>query len=129
MISTFTMEAGLVIAALMAVVGVVQWKRQSGRQQQEKYILDYAGQVSELESQKRDEERQQRQEEEKKQKDRLFGMDFMITHGSAFGGCAAICPDGRIRRDKVALDNILMYGKHPSGKEFTYYIEDQGLEI
>ena len=46
-----------------------------------------------------------------------------------FGGCAAICPDGRIRRDKVALDNILMYGKHPSGKEFTYYIEDQGLEI
>ena len=86
MISTFTMEAGLVIAALMAVVGVVQWKRQSGRQQQEKYILDYAGQVSELESQKREEERQQRQEEEKKQKDRLFGMDFMITHGSAFGG-------------------------------------------
>ena len=55
MISTFTMEAGLVIAALMAVVGVVQWKRQSGRQQQEKYILDYAGQVSELESQKREE--------------------------------------------------------------------------
>ena len=95
----------------------------------DRYILDYAGQVSELESQKREEERQQRQEEEKKQKDRLFGMDFMITHGSAFGGCAAICPDGRIRRDKVALDNILMYGKHPSGKEFTYYIEDQGLEI
>lgn len=59
----------------------------------------------------------------------------LIWHGlydyacSAFGGCAAICPDGRIRRDKVALDNILMYGKHPSGKEFTYYIEDQGLEI
>ena len=65
MISTFTMEAGLVIAALMAVVGVVQWKRQSGRQQQEKYILDYAGQVSELESQKREEERQQRQEAER----------------------------------------------------------------
>ena len=78
--------------------------------------MDYAGQVSELESQKREEERQQRQEEEKKQKDRLFGMDFMITHGSAFGGCAAICPDGRIRRDKVALDNILMYGKHPDRK-------------
>lgn len=58
MISTFTMEAGLVIAALMAVVGVVQWKRQSGQRQQEKYILDYAGQVSELESQKREEERQ-----------------------------------------------------------------------
>ena len=51
LIATFTMEAGLVIAAVLAVAGVVQWKRQSGRQQKEKYILDYAGQVSELESQ------------------------------------------------------------------------------
>ena len=63
------------------------------------------------------------------ERDRVFGMDFLITHGSAFGGCAAVCADGTIRKDKVALDNILMYGKHPSGKEFTYYIEDQGLEI
>lgn len=129
MISTFTMEAGLIIAAILAVVGVVQWKRQSGRQQEEKYILDYAGQVSEMESQRQEEERQQRKVEEQKQKDRTFGMDFMITHGSAFGGCAAVHSDGTIRKDKVVLDNILMYGKHPSGKEFTYYIEDQGLEI
>lgn len=129
MISTFTMEAGLVIAAVLAAIGVVQWKRQSGRQQEEKYILDYAGQVSEMESQRREEERQQREAEEQKQKDRSFGMDFMITHGSAFGGCAAVLADGTIRKDKVALDKIMMYGKHPSGKEFTYYIEDQGLEI
>lgn len=129
MISTFTMEAGLVIAAVLAVVGVVSWKRQSGRQQKEKYILDYAGQISEMESQRREEERQLRHEEEKKQKERVFGMDFMITHGSAFGGCAAVCADGTIRKDRVSLDKILMYGKHPSGKEFTYYIEDQGLEI
>ena len=129
MISTFTMEAGLVIAAVLAAIGVVQWKRQSGRQQKEKYILDYAGQVSEMESQRREEERQQRAAEEQKQKERSFGMDFMITHGSAFGGCAATQADGSIRKDKVSLDKIMMYGKHPSGKEFTYYIEDQGLEI
>lgn len=129
MISTFTMEAGLVIAAVLAVVGVVQWKRQNGRQQKEKYILDYAGQVSEMENQRREEEQHKRQEEEQKQRDRIFGMDFMITHGSAFGGCAAVLSDGTIRKDKVALEKILMYGKHPSGKEFTYYIEDQGLEI
>lgn len=129
LIYTITMEAGLVIAAVLAAVGVVQWKRQSSRQQKEKYILDYAGQVSELESQKREEEQKERQKEEEKQQDRVFGMDFIITHGSAFGGCAAVCPDGRFRRGKVALDNVMMYGKHPSGKEFTYYIEDQGLEI
>ena len=103
LIATFTMEAGLVIAAVLAVAGVVQWKRQSGRQQKEKYILDYAGQVSELESQRREEERQLKQEEEKKQRDRVFGMDFLITHGSAFGGCAAVCADGTIRKDKLHL--------------------------
>jgi hypothetical protein len=56
-------------------------------------------------------------------------MDFMITHGSAFGGCAAVCQDGRYRRGTVLLDQIMMYGRQPSGREFTYYIEDQGLEI
>ena len=99
MIATFTMEAGLVIAAVLAVAGVVQWKRQSGRQQ---WVISLGI---------------------------IIGRLRMITHGSAFGGCAAVCADGTIRKDKVALDNILMYGKHPSGKEFTYYIEDQGLEI
>ena len=80
MIATFTMEAGLVIAAVLAVAGVVQWKRQSGRQQKEKYILDYAGQVSELESQRREEERQLKQEEEKKQKDRHGGKKQKFSH-------------------------------------------------
>ena len=57
-------------------------------------------------------------------------MDFSdYTWFCFLEGCAAVCADGTIRKDKVALDNILMYGKHPSGKEFTYYIEDQGLEI
>lgn len=123
------MEAGLVVAAVMAVFGVAQLKRQSKHQQKEKYILDYAGKVAEIEAQKKAEEKQLEEEEEQRQRERVFGMDVMITHGSAFGGAAATCPDGRFRRGKIALDNILMYGRHPSGKEFTYYIEDQGLEI
>ena len=103
MIATFTMEAGLVIAAVLAVAGVVQWKRQSGRQQKEKYILDYAGQVSELESQRREEERQLKQEEEKKQRDRVFGMDFLITHGSALEDVRLFVQMERFEKIKLHL--------------------------
>ena len=76
MIATFTMEAGLVIAAVLAVAGVVQWKRQSGRQQKEKYILDYAGQVSELESQRREEERQLKQKKKRSREIVYLGWIF-----------------------------------------------------
>lgn len=44
--------------------------------QKEKYILDYAGQVSELESQRREEERQLKQEEEKKREIVYLGWIF-----------------------------------------------------
>ena len=76
LIATFTMEAGLVIAAVLAVAGVVQWKRQSGRQQKEKYILDYAGQVSELESQRREEERQLKQKKKRSREIVYLGWIF-----------------------------------------------------
>ncbi len=129
MIFTFTMKAGLLIAAVMAAAGAVQWKRNRSRRQKQKYILDYADQVFEMEFQKRQEEQQQKEQEEIRQQERVFAMDVMLTHGSAFGGCAAICSDGRLRKGKISLDQIMMYGKHPSGKEFTYYIEEQGLDI
>lgn len=124
-----TMKIGLIIAGILIVVGAIQWKIQNRRSEKQKYILEYAEKVTDLECRKKEEQKQLEYEEEQKQKSRMFGLDFMITHGSAFGGCAATCADGRRRKDVVALDHILMYGKHPSGKEFTYYIEEQGLEI
>lgn len=124
-----TLTIGLFLAALLAAGGAVQWKWQNRLHQKEKYILDYAGKVSEMEEQEREEERLRLEEEARKQRERVFGMDFLITHGSAFGGCAATCADGRLRRGTVPLDNILLYGRQPSGREFTYYIEEQGLEI
>lgn len=124
-----TMQIGIVLAVILAVLGVIQWKTQSGKREKQKYILEYAEKVTDLETRQKEEKEQQEQEEEKKQKYRVFYLDFLITHGSAFGGCSATCADGRRRRGAVSLDHVLMYGKHPSGKEFTYYIEEQGLEI
>lgn len=124
-----TMQIGVVFVTILLIVGIVQWKIQSSKREKENYILDYAEKVSDLENRKKEEKKQQEEKEEKKQKFRVFYLDFMITHGSAFGGCSGTCADGRRRRGVVPLDHVLMYGKHPSGKEFTYYIEEQGLEI
>lgn len=123
------MQISIVLAVILMAAGLIQWKVQNSKREKQKYILEYAEQVTDLENRKREEKRQREYEEEKKQKFRTFGLDFMITHGSAFGGCCATCADGRRRRGVVALDHVLLYGKHPSGKEFTYYIEEQGLEI
>jgi hypothetical protein len=123
------MEIGLLIAGFLAVAGIVQWSIQDKKRKNQQYTLDYALKSAEIESRQREEELRLEREEAEKQKNRLFGMDFMITHGSAFGGCAAVCQDGRHRKGTVPLDQIMMYGKQPSGREFTYYIEDQGLEI
>lgn len=124
-----TMQIGIVLVVLLAAAGVVQWKMQSSRREKQRYILEYAEKVTDLETRQKEEKKRQEQEEEKKQKYRVFYLDFLITHGSAFGGCCATCADGRRRRGTVPLDHVLMYGKHPSGREFTYYIEEQGLEI
>ena len=124
-----TMQIGVVLAILLAAVGVVQWKVQNSRREKQKYILEYAEKVSDMEIRRKEERKQQEIAEEQKQKFRVFHLDFRITHGAAFGGCSATCADGRRRRGAVSLDHIMMYGRHPSGKEFTYYIEEQGLEI
>ena len=124
-----TMQIGLVLVIFLAAAGVVQWKIQNSRREKQKYILEYARKVSDMEIRRKEEKKQQEVAEQQKQKFRVFHLDFLITHGSAFGGCSATCADGRRRRGSVPLDHIMMYGRHPSGKEFTYYIEEQGLEI
>lgn len=124
-----TMKLGLIAAGLLFIAGLIQWKMQSRRRQNEQYTLEYAVQVAEEERLQREERQRAELAEEKRQRGRVFQLDFLITHGSAFGGCAAVCPDGRLRKGVVPLDQVMMYGRQPSGREFTYYIEDQGIEV
>ena len=124
-----TMKIGLIIAAILAIAGTGQWFVQNKKRKNQKYTLEYALKTAEIESRQKEEQQRLEKEEAEKQKTRCFWLDFLITHGSAFGGCAAVCQDGRRRKGSVSLDQIMMYGKQPSGREFTYYIEDQGLEI
>ena len=44
-----TMQIGIVLVVFLAAAGVIQWKVQSGRQEKQKYILEYAEKVTDLE--------------------------------------------------------------------------------
>ncbi len=120
---------GLVAAAVLTVVSVYFYHGNIIRLEQKTSSLDYLIWIADMEQKELEGLRKEKEKEEKLQQNRIFQLDFKITHGSAFGGCSALCADGRHRKGVVPLDHVIMFGKNPAGKDFTYYIEDQGLEI
>lgn len=122
-------KISLVIAGILLFGGCFQYIIQSDTRKKKQYILDCV--VSHMEQEKIRSERQLalEKEEEELQKSKVFYLNVKITHGSAFGGFCATKNDGRRKRGYVPLDQILLYGRYATGKEFTYYIEEQGIEI
>lgn len=120
---------GLVVAAVLAIGSVYFYNINIVQLEQKTSSLDYLIWIADMEQKELEGLRKEKEREEKLQQNRIFQMDFKITHGSAFGGCSALCADGRHRRGVIPLDHVMMFGKNPAGKDFTYYIEDQGLEI
>lgn len=124
-----TIKAGIIISGILALAGIVQWTASKIRLTREGYLLDCISEAGEQERERLAAEKRQREREEEEQAGRVFGLDFLITHGTAFGGFSATGPDGKARKGSVALDQIMMYGRQSSGRDYTYYIEDQGLVI
>lgn len=124
-----TMQIGLIISGILVFAGAAQWIIQTRNLTRRGYLLDCVNEAGERERERIAIEEKQRREEEERQSKRSFDLDLLITHGAAFGGFSATCPDGRPRKGVVPLEQIMMYGRQPSGKDYTYYIEDQGLLI
>lgn len=119
----------LLLIAALTLTGYSLWAYQSTKQREKEVLLSYAHQVLTQEMDMKEKEEQYRREEEEKQKKRSFPLDFMITHGDAFGGCSRICDNGQNRKGSVPLEEILLYARHPSGKEYTYSLENEGIRI
>jgi len=126
---TFAIHIGVCIAALFTGAAYIQWAGDHKVMKTRSGLLEYATEAAEEENRKLLERERLRKEEEERQKNRVFKLDFLITHGAAFGGCSAVCQDGTFRRGSVLLEKIMMYGRQPSGREYTYYIEEEGIRI
>ena len=122
-----TIKISLIISAVLALTGAVQWTAEKISKTRKGNLLEVVTEAGEFERERIAAEERLRIQEEKEQARRTFGLDVMITHGAAFGGLSATCQDGRARKGQVPLDQIMMYGRQSNGKDYTYYIEDQGI--
>lgn len=122
-------KVSVILCGLFLAASLFQWAADRGIRLRRQYILTSAVRITEQERLKAQRQRMLEQREEELQRQRVFHLDVKITHGSAFGGFSAVNNDGRKKKGIIPLDHILLFGRHPSGKEFTYYIEDQNIEI
>ena len=118
-----------VSASFFAVAGYVRWFSRARSQDILTVVLRIAREESERLLRIRQEEEARKKREEEIRKNLVFHLDFLITHGSAFGGCSALQNDGRFRRGSVPLEEILMHGRHATGREYTFYIEESDIRI
>ena len=116
-------------ATFFTASGYIQWISRGGSRKLEGILLRLAREESDRQARIRMEEEKRRQSEEEIRRNQVFHLGFIITHGTAFGGCSAILRDGRYRRGSVPLEEILMHGRHPSGREYTFYIEESDIRI
>ena len=122
-------EIGLVMCAIFLSGGILQLSHDQRVRKSQSDVLAIALHEMQLEMIRAEKEQAIQQKEAREQEARTFYMDVKIMHGSAFGGFCATRNDGRKKHGSVLLDHILLHGRHPSGKEYTYYIEDQNIEI
>ncbi len=119
----------IVTAAFFTAAGYVRWVSLNKRWNRDGVLLEAACKETSRQVRIQKEEEARRQREEEIRRNLMFHLDFLITHGAAFGGCCAICQDGRLRKGSVPLEEILMHGRHGSGKEYTFYIEEADIRI
>ncbi len=120
-------QVSLAAASLLTLYGYIYYVISQSRGMRSSHLYGQALQLAGEERRERERVHRQKMEEERIQSRRVFRMDLLITHGAAFGGCSAVLNDGRFRKGSLPLDRILMFGRHPSGKDFTYFIEDQDI--
>ncbi len=122
-------QISIVLCGTALFWSLTQWVGQRGNIERDQYVLDCAIYQMEQDMIEQEERLALEAKEQKEQSEKVFLLNVKITHGSAFGGFCGTKNDGGRKKGVIPLDRILLYGKHPTGKEFTYYIEDQKIEI
>ena len=122
-------KLSLMLSAMCIAYAVVQYGALSHRLEDWEFIMTVLAQDATDSIERRRSEEEKKAKEKERQSQSPFGLDLVIYHGDAIGGCAATLSDGCPRRGLVALDQIKMHGRHPSGGSFTYYIEEEGITI
>lgn len=117
----------LIILVIAGIGGVAAYYFRSFKKQE--YLMDY--QVDRM----KDEIDQRNKREEldiqirEEQKNKKFYMDVILTHGNAIGGRSCFDNEGRRRGGILSIGDIVMIGRNPRGEDYSYRIDEAGLEL
>lgn len=116
-----------IVLVIVGIGGVAAYYFRSFKKQE--YLMDY--QVDRM----KDEIDQRNKREEldiqirEEQKNKKFYVDVILTHGNAIGGRSCFDNEGRRRGGILSIGDIIMIGRNPRGEDYSYRIDEAGLEL
>lgn len=112
----------IVAAAGFAVYYYADFKRKE-------YMQDYHVSIIEAEEKEKQSKAELDAHIRAEQINKTFYMDIILTHGNALGVKAASDNEGRRRKGILPIGEITMIGKNSLGEDYSYHIDEEGLEF
>lgn len=119
---------GILILLVIAGVGGVAFYYFQNFKKQE-YLMDYQVDMMKDEIDQRNKREELDAQIREEQKNKKFYQDIVVTHGNAIGGKSCFDNEGRRRSGILSIGDIMMMGRNVRGEDYTYRIDEAGLEL
>lgn len=119
---------GILILLVVAGVGGVAFYYFQNFKKQE-YLMDYQVDMMKDEIDQRNKREELDAQIREEQKNKKFYQDIVVTHGNAIGGKSCFDNEGRRRSGILSVGDIVMVGRNARGEDYTYRIDEAGLEL
>lgn len=119
------MNLALIVIAGLTGIGYIQWigwKKYEG-------FIDYSIRYTKLERQEQEKWLQEERQRAKEQEEKKFSLDIILKHGNSIGAYAAMNEDGTKKKGIVSMNQIKLYGQSQVGIDYSYFINEPGVEI
>lgn len=123
-------KTGMEVFILLIIggVGAVAFYYFQNFKKQE-YLMDYQVDMMKDEIDQRNKREELDNQIREEQKNKKFYQDIIITHGNAIGGRSCFDNEGKRRGGILSIGDIVMIGRNVRGEDYTYRIEEAGMEL
>lgn len=119
------MNIALIVIASLVGVGYVQWigwKKYEG-------FIDYSMQYLKLEKEEQEKWIQEEKQKAREQEEKFLSLDIILKHGNSIGAYSHMNEDGSKKKGIFSLNQIKLYGQSQVGRDYSYFIDEPGVEI
>lgn len=119
---------GILILLIIAGTGAVAAYYFRNYKKQE-YLMDYQVNMMKDEIDQKNKREELDAQIREEQKNKKFYLDVIVTHGNAIGARSCFDAEGRRRGGIFSIGDVVMFGRNQRGEDYTYRIDEAGLEI